>query len=299
MLFYNAGIFTSNFDKAGRVYSRLDEAEKLMRDSNTHFLESYHYINKPGAIKRIRNEGVKVFLDSGAFSAFSLGATIDLDTYCKYIQTNTDIVDFPSVLDSIGDYKGTWHNQFGMEANGVSALPCYHFGEPEEVLEYYIENYPYVTIGGLVPVSVKQKTIWLDRIWDKYLTNENGQSKIKIHAFGLTSLVLARRYPWYSVDSSTWVQWAANGMILLPRIGKQINVSNKSSARKIQGQHIDSISIAEKKLLEKLIRNEGIDPNRLRELYFSRWAWNSWAFPKFFELNPPPKTFKSNYEELF
>lgn len=285
MKLYLAGIYTSNFDLNGRVYSRLDDAEKKMRGDIDWFLESYHYVHKPKAVERMRREGVKVFLDSGAFSAFSMGVKVDLPKYCDYIHRNLDIIEhvdgqpLASVLDAIGDADGTWHNQRAMEDLGVRPLPCYHYGEPVEVLQYYIENYSYITIGGMVPISTPQLKLWLDRLWKDYLTDENGFPVVKVHGFGLTSLPLMMRYPWYSVDSSTWVQWAANGMILVPGTVGQVDVSSKSSRRKIRGQHMDSVSPLETAAIEKSIRSFGGDPDRLRDLYFSRWAWNAFAFP--------------------
>lgn len=283
MRLFNAGLYTSNFDKLGTVYSRLTDAEKTMRDSCTNFLESYHYIHSQRYVDKIRRDGIKVFLDSGAFSAYSQGVTIDIGRYCDYIHRNADIIEFPSVLDAIGDYRETWRNQAEMERRGVNPLPCFHYGEPEEVLEYYIANYDYITIGGMVPISTPQLKIWLDRIWADYLTHPDGTPKVKVHGFGLTSLPLMFRYPWYSVDSSTWVQWAANGMILIPGKAGQVDVSNKSSRRKQRGQHLDSVTLIETFAIETEIRSFGGDPDRLRDLYYARWAWNCWAFPKYAE----------------
>lgn len=279
MRLYNAGIYTSNFNRMGKVYAKLDDTEKYMRNTVQFFLESYHYIHRESAVKKIRAEGVKVFLDSGAFSAFTQGIEIDIAEYCDYIHKNADIIDLASVLDAIGDPEGTWRNQEEMERRGTKPLPCFHYGEPTEILDYYVSKYPYITIGGMVPISTPQLKIWLDRIWEEHLTNADGTPKVKVHGFGLTSLPLMMRYPWYSVDSSTWVQWAANGMILIPTRTGQLDVSNKSSRRKIAGQHLDSLAEVQRKAIEDEIRGFCIDPDRLREHYFSRWAWNAWAFP--------------------
>jgi hypothetical protein len=283
MRLFNAGIYTSNFDLLGSVYARLTEGERAQRDSCENFLESYHYIHSQRYVDKLRRDGIKVFLDSGAFSAFTQGVTIDIGKYCDYIHANRDIIEEASVLDAIGDYKGTWHNQADMERRGVRPLPCFHYGEPLEVLDYYVENYEYITIGGMVPISTPQLKIWLDRLWDEHLTNADGTPKIRVHGFGLTSLPLMFRYPWYSVDSSTWVQWAANGMILVPGRAGQIDVSNKSSRRKQANQHLDSLAPIVTEAIEQEIRTMGGDPDRLRDLYYSRWAWNAWAFPKYAE----------------
>lgn len=283
MRLFNAGIYTSNFDKAGTVYARLTDAERAMRDSCTNFLESYHYIHSPRYVEKIRRDGIRVFLDSGAYSAYTQGVTVDIGRYCDYIHRNADIVEFPSVLDAIGDAEGTWRNQEEMQRRGVRPLPCFHYGEPLEVLDYYMANYDYITIGGMVPISTPQLKIWLDRIWDEHLTLPDGTPKVKVHGFGLTSLPLMFRYPWYSVDSSTWVQWAANGMILVPGRAGQVDVSDKSSRRKQRNQHLDSLPDIMTRAIEAEIRSMQGDPDRLRTLYFARWAWNAWAFPKYAE----------------
>ena len=136
-----------------------------------------------------------------------------------------------------------------------------------------------ITIGGMVPISTPQLKLWLDRLWADYLTDDQGRPIVKVHGFGLTSLPLMMRYPWYSVDSSTWVQWAANGMVLVPGQVGQVDVSNKSSRKKIRGQHMDSVSPLETAAIEASIRATGVDPDRLRDLYYSRWAFNAFAFP--------------------
>lgn len=292
---YNAALFTNAFDKLGRTYARLTPAEQRWRDTCEYFLESYHYINNESYVRRIRNEGVKVFLDSGAFSAFTKGEVIDLPRYCDYIHRNADIIDFPSVLDSIGDYKGTYRNQMEMERRGVRPLPCYHYGEPEEVLEHYIANYEYITIGGMVPISTPQLKIWLDRIWGQYLTNTDGSPKIKVHGFGLTSPLLMLRYPWFSVDSSSWVQTAANGSVFLPRKGRPIAVSVNSPARKMAGMHLDSVTPLEREALVKELERYNADIERVQTLYYTRWAFNAMAFPQYLKYYEHLKT--TNYIE--
>lgn len=278
MILFNAGVFTSNFTLAGRLFQRLTPHEQQHRLSVQWHLESYHYIHKQKFVDEIRQEGKKVFLDSGAFSAFTQGVKIDIGAYCDYIQRNADIVGVASVLDAIGDAEGTYRNQLEMERRGVRPLPCFHYGEPEALLDHYVANYDYITLGGMVPISTPQLRLWLDRLWEQHLTYPDGTPKIRVHGFGLTSLPLMKRYPWFSVDSSTWVQWAANGMILVPGVG-QVNISARSSSRKIEGQHLDTLSSIERQAIEGKIIEYGGDPVRLREEYLSRWAFNLWAFP--------------------
>lgn len=303
MKLYLAGLYTSNFDLHGRVFSRLTDHEKKVRLEARNFLESYHYIHKESSVAKIRRDGVKVFLDSGAFSAFTKGVDVDIKGYCNYIHKNADIIEevdgvkCASVLDGIGDPLKTWQNQQTMEQLGVSALPCFHYGEDERYLDWYIERYPYITLGGMVPVSTPQLILWLDRIWEKHICDGAGRPKVKVHGFGLTSLPLMKRYPWYSVDSSTWVQWAANGMILIPGIG-QVNVSSQSSSRKMEGQHLNTYTQPQTAVIRQRIQELGFEVERLENEYISRWAFNVWAFPKEGEKSLIT-TFKRIQEDLF
>lgn len=277
MKLYLAGLYTSNFDLNGRLYSRLTDNEKLHRDNVKYILESYHYIHKDSYVKKIRKDGKKVFLDSGAFSAFTKGVKVDIKKYCRYIQQNEDIIECASVLDAIGDPQGTYENQCEMERLGVRPLPCFHYNEDPRYLEYYINNYEYITLGGMVPISTPQLKYWLDTLWEKYLTDGAGRPKIKVHGFGLTTLSLMERYPWYSVDSSSWVQIAANGNIIHPDLG-MVSVSESSPARKQAGRHFDNIPDMQQQALADIITDPGFEIERLRKEYISRWTYNCWAF---------------------
>lgn len=290
MKLYLAGIYTANFKIGGSLYNRLTEDEKYQRESATNLLESYHYIHRQAFVDSIRADNRKVFLDSGAFSAFTKGVEIDMRKYCDYILRNDDIIEkvdgivLASVLDGIGDPLKTYQNQLAMEAMGVRPLPCFHYGEDERYLEWYIANYEYITIGGMVPISTPQLKLWLDRIWEKYLTDGSGRPKIKVHGFGLTTVSLMERYPWYSVDSSSWVQIArVGGMLLMPE-ARVINVSNQSPSRRVEGQHLNTLTPPLRQAVIKKLEACGVDTERMQETYLSRWCYGIWAFDQLGKL---------------
>lgn len=310
MRLYIAGLYTSNFDKQGNLYSRLTDAEKVCRDSINHHLESYHYIHKQSYVDKIRADGTKVFLDSGAFSAFTKGVKVDLAAYCDYIKRNEDIIEksdgvlLASVLDGIGDPLLTWQNQQYMEELGVRPLPCLHYSEDERYLEWYIANYEYITIGGMVPIDKTVLVDWLDRIWDKYLTDGSGNPRLKVHGFGLTTFNLMQRYPWYSVDSSSWVQQAANGNVVLTDYRKgsviYLPVSDNSPTRRDEGRHLMSMTEVERQALWKHIEANGMEVERVKKEYLSRWAYNCWSYDRLGSiLTDLTKTFRAPQPELF
>lgn len=283
MKLYLAALYSNNFSKGSTTYERLTEREKQARDDVQNILESYHYVHRASAVAKMRADGAKVFLDSGAFSAFTKGVKVDVEAYCEYIKSNSDILEeidgrpCASVLDGIGDPKLTWENQARMETLGVCPLPCFHYGEDERYLDWYIENYPYITLGGMVPISTPQLIHWLDRIWKNHLCDRHGVPKLKVHGFGLTTISLMERYPWYSVDSSSWVQMAGNGTILLPEFGA-LSVSEKSPQAKDSGRHVDTVPPMQRKAIEDLLNQQGFELERLRTEYVSRWVYNCWSF---------------------
>lgn len=305
MKLYLAAVYTSNYGKKSQLYLRHTDVERWHRDNVRHILESYHYVNRQKYVDDMRKDDCKIFLDSGAYSAFTKGEEIDLPGYCDYIKRNIDIIEcvdgtyLYSVLDGIGDPVKTGKNQEAMEAHGLRPLPCFHYGEPEEYLEWYVRHYDYITLGGMVPIETKQLYLWLDRIWDRYLVDGSGRPKLKVHGFGLTTIGIMERYPWYSVDSSSWVLIAANGGLWIPDIGT-VMVSKNSPTAKDAGRHVDTLPEPQQRAVKNFISGMGFDLERIQNDYLARWAFNCWSFTELNNrTNRKNKTFKPEQPLLF
>lgn len=283
MHIYMAAVFSNSYMKGQNRYLKLTDHEKDLVTSIPHVLESFHYVGKQKFVDEMRVNKAQIFLDSGAFSAFTLGVSISVEEYCEYIKRNMDIIRvednvvMASVLDGIGDPLQTWRNQLEMELRGAKPLPCFHAGEDERYLEWYVKNYEYITLGGMVGSSTKQLCIWLDRMWDRYLTDGSGRARIKVHGFGITAVPIMERYPWYSCDSSSWIQSAAFGSIVTPDYGP-LSVSEKSPSRHDAGQHVTTLTPIEQDHILQYLEEQGFTYERLSTVYESRAAYNLWAF---------------------
>jgi hypothetical protein len=309
MNLFVAAVYTNGYraggDEKGR-YAKLTDYEKAKVDSVVNLLESYHYVCGQRYVDAMRLDGVRVFLDSGAFSAHTLGVSIDLPTYCDYIKRNMDIIRvedgavMASVLDGIGDPLQTYRNQLAMEELGAKPLPCFHYGEDPRYLEYYVKNYNYITLGGMVGKSSDVLIKWLDKLWEQYLCDSAGYPRLKVHAFGITAVPVMERYPWYSVDSSSWIQSAAFGSIVTPKFGP-VSVSSKSPSRHVQGQHATTLTPMEQDALFKYLEEQGFTYERLSTVYESRAAYNLWAYGMIEAMINASKspTFKAYVQELF
>lgn len=137
-------------------------------------------------------------MDSGAFSAHMSGAAIDLDEYievAKRLKENDPTLSEVFALDVIGDWKGSLQNTERMWANGVEAIPCFHYGEPWDILKSLCRDYPKVAIGGCVGRRDKDEFArqCFARVWPK-----------KLHGFGFGSEKSLMLCPWHSVDATNW-----------------------------------------------------------------------------------------------
>lgn len=280
---FMAAVYTNSYRQGQNRYVKLTDHEKYLVGQIPHILESWHYVGKQKYVDEMRADNAQIFLDSGAFSAYTLGVELSVEDYCNYIKRNMDIlrvedgVVMASVLDGIGDPLQTYRNQLEMEMRGCKPLPCFHAGEDERYLEHYVANYEYITLGGMVGSSSKQLSIWLDRMWERYLTDGSGNPRIKVHGFGITAIPLMERYPWFSCDSSSWIQSAAFGSIVTAEYGA-LSVSEKSPARHDAGQHVTTLSAIEQDHVFRMLEEQGFTYERLSTVYESRAAYNLWGF---------------------
>jgi hypothetical protein len=212
-------IYTAGFYQ--RTTSATGHSRAAAMANPPHILESFHYIgSNPKWAKMIRADKRTVFLDSGAFSMFTQGIKVDLNRYARFVLGNRDIFHAVSNLDVIG--KGNELESYKRQKQLETLLgkdivyPVHHARDQDKWLERYLaEGYDYIFLGGMVPETTNYLYIWLDRMFDKYLTNDDGTAKVKVHGFGLTTQELMFRYPWYSVDSTRWVMASMFGTILL------------------------------------------------------------------------------------
>lgn len=307
MNIFMAAVFTNSYMPGMARFEKLTPHEQRITTSLPHILESFHYVNKQKYVDAMRDNKARVFLDSGAFSAYTLGVDLNIVEYCDYIKRNQDIIRvedgvmMASVLDGIGDPLQTYRNQLTMEALGAKPLPCFHAGEDERYLEWYVQNYEYITLGGMVGASSKALCIWLDRMWDRYLVDGSGRPRLKVHAFGVTAIPIMERYPWYSVDSSSWIQSAAFGSIIEPKHGP-LSVSEKSPSRHDAGQHVSNLTPVEQDYVLQMLEQQGFTYERLSTVYESRAAYNLWAFGVINEMMNAANNyeqFQARVQELF
>ncbi len=231
---------------------------------------------------------MKIILDSGAFSAWMKQTEINIADYAKFCLERLDQVDYIVNLDVIpGKYgdknpsekelirstlKG-WENYNYLVNQGIpedKLIHVFHQGENFESLDYII-NIAKLKYIGLSPANDRttaEKIEWLDMCMD-HVCDSNGIPKLKFHGFGVTSMPILFRYPWFSVDSTSWVQFGKYGMVLFPKRkqGKYrydlppytIKVSSRSPTKMKADKHIDTMSLTERNWFISYIEEKGFD----------------------------------------
>lgn len=173
-----------------------------------------------------------LILDSGAFSAWNSGVEINIDNLIEYMHKWKDVYTIAANLDKIpGERRKAptkddvhiaaevgWKNSKYILSKGVpqdKLMPIFHQGEDFRWLKLMVdEGYQYIGISPSNDYSTEQRMFWLDEVYE-YLTKQN-RWYIKTHGYGATSQRLMKTYPWFTVDSTSWVQQAGFGQIATP-----------------------------------------------------------------------------------
>ncbi len=203
------------------------------------------YLNKQPVIKNVNSH----FLDSGAFTHWKKakdyftkngGNKWDyyntkeflnyLDSYILFIKKYKKIINLYANLDVIENPSLSWKHQKYMEKHELQPVPVIHCGSNIKWLEMYLDKeYPIIGIGGLAgKMSSKRRIEWLNKYFNVICDTPDKTPKTKIHGFGITSHKLLFKYPWWSVDSTSWTKIGMYGSIIIPYKIKGSFVFNKS-----------------------------------------------------------------------
>jgi hypothetical protein len=224
---------------------------------------------------------VDLFLDSGAHSLYMKlklkGSSFSQDEYdsyfkeyIKFIKENEKYLTIYVNLDIINDPVRSMANYKRMRKEGLKPIAVVHPGEDYIWITKYLElGCEYVGLGGLGQFYTKTKYInWADVVWSKALTDKKGFPLAKCHGFAMTSFDLMFRYPWWSVDSTTWVMVGRFGSVLIPKFrnGKfiyteapwSVMVSNQSPDVRNAGKHISTFAPMEQDIIKDYLKLKGI-----------------------------------------
>lgn len=254
----------------------------------------YSYLNDKSSFRRyVGNKFAgKMFIDSGAFSAWTRGSSISTKQYINWLNEHSDSIYLCGQLDVIpGDRvfgatprqvreasRATWDNYVFMKdrlKNPDALLYTFHVGEPIEFLKQalcYIDKngnpIPYIALGGMVGKPSKIRDIFLEKCFKAIQESDN--PNIKVHAFGMTDFNLLEKYPIYSADSTSWIMVGAMGNVMSDY--GNIAVSNMYKQDKNHYSHLPKQAIEH---FNKLIGEFGFTLDELAEVTNNRILFNA------------------------
>lgn len=234
----------------------------------------------------------RLLIDSGAFSAHTRDAEVDVDAYIDFLNRIDPYVHVCAQVDKIpGKFRKpktrqeleeapelSWQNYLYMRPKLKSPeklLPIFHQGEDYKWLHNILEwrdpetgdKVEYMGISPANDQPVKEKIKFIEKCFN--IIKKCSNPDIKTHAFGMTSLYVLEMYPFTSADSTSWLLNGANGSIMT-KYGAVL-LSEKSLNNP---QHIRKMPKAAQQEIQQYVESKGYDIERLSKEYTDRIRFN-------------------------
>lgn len=175
--------------EASYTYPKLDwESMKINMLVSFHYLKDY----------RKRQKDIRpnlTMLDSGAFSAWNSGTTINLEDLT--IESLTGHWDESVALDVVGDETQSRNNANYMREANCNVIPVFHIGESWNLLEYYCTFFKKVGLSCRFGEPRTESKNWLQDCFKKHWP-------FPFHSFGWVDRKILTEFPFHSADTSTW-----------------------------------------------------------------------------------------------
>ena len=258
-------------------------------------------INRWASLKKEGKFKGKLFVDSGAFTAHTKGAELDVDEYIEYINQLGEGITLAAQVDHIpGKFgvprtkeqileapKKSWENYLYMRDRVKypnKLLPVFHQDEDFKWLKTMLDfrdpdNKPldYICISSSKDKHTKLREDWYKRVFS--IIHNSSNPDIKTHSLGTSSIKHLEKYPFTSSDATSWIRVAAQGQIYTEK--GTLLVSKETIQNKAKTNNAFLIP-EQKKFLEEYIPQFGLTCEQIQEsseyrqmfnmLYYIHWA---------------------------
>lgn len=154
--------------------------------------------------KKCPSKGFNLLVDSGGFVARNKGHIIKVEDYANFLKQFKPSLAFE--LD-VATKEETLDNRrcLQQEIKDTTIIPVYHYSEFEQNDFQYLydmmDNYSYISIGGVAARGLNSFQIqnYLNFVF------KHTRDKWKVHGLGITDSEHLKLYPFFSVDSTSWL----------------------------------------------------------------------------------------------
>lgn len=291
---------------------------KLFLDSGAHSLFNEHVLGKPDSIK------FDWYMKNKCPTNLSKAFKRYLDGYGDFVNQYREGIDHYVTVDAIYNPEISWGSFIYLRRiHSLNPIPVIHHKTPLSWIKRYIdEGCKIIGIGGMGQDSTRQDYVrWADRVFQFLCPPPHYKPVVKVHGFAVTTYGLLLRYPWWSVDSSSWAKAAGYGTLLVPhRRNRQfdfsdnpyaIGMSAASPSASIKGRHYSTLSEREQHVVQDWLNKIGIPLGTVdakgKTVYYgvlSEYNARAVANLKFFTemakwLGNYPKRFKAQVKSRF
>lgn len=191
------------------------------------------------AVSEAASSGAFVFFDSGMYSVdvrskkfaksssqgrWAYYDTLEfhqyMDAYAAFAKAKSGGGKLYASCDAIGNPELSWRNQRYLEkTHQAEVVPVIHQGTDPEWLKHYLSRGRHEVIGlGWLTTAAGSEAFykWLDAAFSIVCPPPKREPVVKVHGFGMSNPKFMLRYPWWSVDGSSWVKQSAYGHVLIP-----------------------------------------------------------------------------------
>lgn len=276
----------------------------LHRDGGWRFrCFSYFYLEPEKDAKTInawdyclRQPDIRLFLDSGAhtFLAKTKGKLTDkalgeyLDQYAIWASPLQDRMDFVVNFDYIKHAPTIYEVLRGLTKRGLRVIPCYHGDSSLDWIRRYADE-GYRLIGLGKPVSFVAGGKWLRHNYYDPVFALTEKLGIKCHGFAVTGSNLFH-FPWYSVDSASWLRIAVRGAVLLYDPGRrklEVHHVAQDAHSSTTREGIHSLSKSAKAAIHERLIQYGVPIAKLQKSSYWRAVHNIRAQVSAMQVKPP------------
>jgi len=182
-------------------------------------------------------------LDSGGFTARKQKKDIDVRQYIDFL--NKYKVKYAFELD-VPCMKTTLQNRTLLKTHtDATIIPVYHLSsylreDYRGLLDDMLADFDYVSLGGMAEggrTDHKKKEKFF-----RYVFNKT-RDKIKVHGLGVTASDTLKKYPFYSVDSTTWINSVKYGIYVEYKNGIVYQMYGPKTLSSKKNRRIDDMKI--------------------------------------------------------
>ena len=286
-------------------FAGMERLTKEFLDLDINVLMSYWYCKKKfekftDLLKEHPN--TKVFIDSGAFTAWTKGVQLDVDEYIDWLNKYDEYLTLfgqVDVIPNVGASKEevddaasrTWENYLYMRTKLKSpdkVLYTYHIGEDPKFLQAALdwkdengEPIKYMAFGGMVGKHANSRDKFLNTCFN--IIKKSNNPHIQTHGFGMTDLRVCEKFPLTSVDSTDWTSGSRFGQLLSDYGRIFISEEGKNNGRSIFNLPEEAL-----KNVSKMVHEFGFTIDELKDSSEKRDMYNLlYKKLKFKEMEPP------------